>query len=88
METKRKPATPLPWRSEERGATIHRQVVVSKGLVCQVARRAGQVENAAYIAHAANAYPKLVVALREIADGRDLPMHEARELLRNLGEDA
>ena len=46
--------------------------------------------NAAYIAHAANAYPKLVEALRAVV--KDDPtigeLMDARALLRELGEDA
>ncbi len=90
MNTKHTPATPLPWSAEERGLTIHRQVVVGKGLVCQVSRRAGQAENAAYIAHACNAYPRLVEALRGCLKGRsdaDSPQFVlARALLVELGE--
>ena len=47
-------------------------------------------DNARYISHAANAYPKLVAALRdvqgcnELVDAREI----CTELLRELGEDA
>ena len=55
------------------------------------------VENAAYIAHAANAYPRLVEALRSLADSHEALEKErgsmrathtanSRRLLSELGE--
>ena len=48
----------------------------------------GTLQDAAYIAHAANAYPKLVEALREVIAGRyEADASRARALLRELGEE-
>ena len=57
--------------------------------------REAQPQDAAYIAHAANAYPKLVEALRVIAapferaDGNEFARAQelTRALLRSLGEE-
>lgn len=43
-------------------------------------------EEAAYLAKAANAYPKLIAMVREIAEGRDVEMCDARSILSDLGE--
>lgn len=50
-------------------------------------------EDARYIVHAANNYPKLVEALRNYVEALSVPLHKAvldgttgRELLRELGE--
>jgi predicted ATPase len=45
-------------------------------------------KRATYIAHAANAYPKLVEALRSVLhSGERVSMDNARALLRSLGEE-
>ena len=61
---KHKPATPLPWRtSPARSAEVQQQSGVRTiGLMGMD----GAV-NAAYIAHACNAYPRLVKAARYLA---------------------
>lgn len=89
-KTKIRPATPLPWEVDEE-ATI----CGNNSAVAFTRRResAYMDEDAAYIAHAANAYPKLVEALRalhkEAGDfyGTTKNMRKARALLRQLGED-
>jgi hypothetical protein len=48
-------------------------------------------KDAAYIVHAANSYPRLVEALKELlkdcdADLKPMGLHPARVLLRSLGE--
>lgn len=100
VKAKHQPATPLPWR-------------VSPSLPAEVQQESGihtigimgmdGAVNARYIAHAANAYPKLVEALREIETINDESAGDcrrrmgtrrgnsivvARDLLRELGEDA
>lgn len=60
--TKHQPATPLPWRvSNSRDGGF--RVVQTVAPVAQITK-IGNEANAAYIAHAANAYPQLVAALR------------------------
>lgn len=67
MSTKHTPATPIDFRAE--GNTVK---AVSHGVWFTIARclyakltRAGNEQNAAYIAHASNAYPRLVDAARK-----------------------
>ena len=101
--TAHKPATPLPFRSED--TTVK---YVTHGAWHTIARlndkkytNEANKENAAYLAHAANAYPKLVAALREyvnVVESVNNPNSfgvevrdagaPARALLRSLGEDA
>lgn len=63
--TKQKPATPLPWR------TLADQIIPDEADEC-IADCMGALEprmkNSAYIAHACNAYPKLVEALSATFD--------------------
>ena len=82
MTAKHSPATPLPWkyRVTAVGGAFAGPAEISKH------RSAGCGQDAAYLTHAGNAYPRLVETLREIADGRDLEMSEARALMRELGE--
>lgn len=95
-----KPATPLPFRAD--GVMVK---YVSHGEWRTIARAqntllipAAHEENARYLAHAANAYPRLVEALRELAyrcdgeegvreDGSNIQTYAAAALLRDLGED-
>jgi hypothetical protein len=92
MNTKHKPATALPWsvNAAQVGYTAVEAVNVRS-----VARANGgkkDRENFVYIAHSANAYPKLVGALRDVlammhpeaVDG--LIAAHAHALLRDLGE--
>ena len=92
MTTKHTPATPLPWRvSPARPAEVQQQSgTYSIGLMGM-----DGAANAAYIAHAANAYPRLVDALRglialDVVLGREFydrqTVADARALLRELGE--
>ena len=104
MTTKRKPATALPfkdgplfghdqnralfWTDTSKPGKWQRRVDAEyKGAFIE--------QDAAYIAHAANAYPQLVEALRrqcaggwQRADGQALAIAMAQDLLRYLGEDA
>jgi hypothetical protein len=101
-ETKIKPATSLPWHEYE-VAGINRWRIANSEYTVASATSTGVRErdeaNASYIAHAANAYPKLVEALRLIrdltytdAEGPELRNQNARnhcrasDLLRELGE--
>lgn len=105
METKHKPATPLPWKKSlgmpcrhpyyliRTDEETHAMRSVAK---VDIAARGGSDIDAAYIAHAANAYPKLVEALRAIVspdeDGFTILSSGNRDarritaLLRELGE--
>lgn len=106
---KHQPATPLPWhvggvKTPKRGEypaypinnAAHENIAQ-----LPIYARGGSNRDAAYIAHAANAYPKLVEALRfglraiegKMARNAGLTAHEiafrdeAEPLLRELGED-
>jgi hypothetical protein len=88
-----RPATPLPWLFGE----LSDSVMTARGhCVAQLPDHLlDDNGDLAYIAHAANAYPKLVEALRQIekapevraidANGQAL-VAIARETLRELGE--
>lgn len=111
MTTKHTPATPLPWRViEERGnrpaiyvngpLRADRTADLNSRSIAKLYNLTGWQADAAYIAHAANAYPKLVEALLECVDAieaadqpkSDLPewqrerVSNALALLRDLGE--
>ena len=99
-DTKAKPATALPWEhtgtvygyrgipyQEIRGPDVA-QYVCSEH--CGI-----REEDAAYIVHAANSYPKLVASLANCVwqmnrattfDGNTAPFDSAESLLRELGE--
>jgi hypothetical protein len=92
-----KPATKLPWhlglKQAERIVYDATGWAVCNATVYHGKEDAGDCQkNAAYIAHACNAYPKLVEALREqisqyIGDfGPDHPATKIRVLLAELGE--
>lgn len=77
------PLQPLPFST----GSIDKIISAADGeTVAQVA----SIQDAAYLVHAANAYPKLVEALRIAAEqmGHGPYGMEARALLRELGEDA
>ena len=91
--TAQKPTTPLPFRSED--TTVK---CVTHGAWHTIARlndkkytNEANKENAAYLAHAANAYPKLVAALRRILHNPNASIGgeiraETIGILRELGE--
>ncbi len=81
-----KPATPLPWdviKLRKFYAMFNLRTATQLGKL-----PSGQ--DAAYIAHACNAYPRLVEALRGMDPsaplGNELTWEKARALLRELGE--
>ena len=96
MTAKHSPATSLPWETTD----------TCSNNVFDVLRRAspssikkdiciGNAQDAAYIVHAANAYPKLIEALRVSLRVSSLPFDHAdkranperlRAILRELGE--
>lgn len=91
--TKHTPVTPLPWTVK--GASVFN----GPRKVCTAVEHIDG-DSAAYIAHAANAYPKMVEALRIIKEqtyvdaygpelrGQNQANHRrASELLRELGEE-
>ena len=91
-----KPATPLPWvaKGDEDHAFIiggNPQEILADCSIDRV-RPIEDKTNAAYIVAAANAYPRLVEALRRIAilagNGEMGPSRvaEVNHLLRDLGE--
>lgn len=93
-----KPARPLPWElvkeSAQENPFWHKaNLFAGSAGVSEMAfhNRHGQgAQNAAYIAHAANAYPRLVAVLRKCAELADhgpfIGADEAKTLLRELGE--
>ena len=97
MSTKQ-PATPLPWQVDAGGdgeieiwAPPYRRTLALVGDGLRAT--SDDTTNAAYIAHACNAYPQLVAALRgmahlaELVPGDETPVHrDARTLLAKLGE--
>jgi hypothetical protein len=97
--TKHTPATPLPWISAdcyvEAKAALAGRGIAGVGVIAETRNEdSPQADdaNASYIAHAANAYPKLVEALRAVLakDGHGLRTTgelPARALLRELGEE-
>ena len=104
MTTKHTPATPLPWETTSMVGDEWHERVVRRGWPSSELRDldCGNHQDAAYIAHAANAYPKLVEALLESADDAnraggsradlnsilDAISLRARSVLIELGEDA
>ena len=84
-----RPATALPWRASPARPAEVQQVsgVYTIGLMGM-----DGAANATYIAHAANAYPKLVEMLRNIASnewdagGATSTGKSIRTLLREIGE--
>jgi hypothetical protein len=98
-----KPATPLPWHADLRGAPKSQPRIACTaknlhGAECSSALGiVPAIADADYIAHAANAYPRLVEALRALEQacyvyGQEsqvphLPvLQQAGALLRELGE--
>jgi hypothetical protein len=87
-----KPATALPW---VQGFAGDRVTVYPRGVGVSKLARANLFDDADYIAHSANAYPKLVEALRKLeracySQGGSIahtPVLQATgALLRELGE--
>src|SRR3990167_6932700 len=91
-------AMPAPERGFNDRASVHSPhfdrpgVVSGQGSIGEIcggdAGRDGSTQNAAYISHAANAYPKLVAALSLLVNPL-APRHavsDAAALLRELGE--
>jgi hypothetical protein len=107
--TKHAPATPLPWtfRPDDaetnpywRGASIWTATGACIARLELPNAQGGGAQNGAYMFHAANAYPKLVEALRALMKmyesipvdetgrlGMRQEWHDARALLRELGEE-
>lgn len=99
---KHQPATALPWtvgpdmRGKERIFSPASDYEVARAMSRGARNARDRRTNRNYLAHAANAYPKLVDAIRrlidipevaKIAKGTDA-MRVARELLRELGEES
>ena len=92
----KQPATPLPWEHDSdtpsRNGSPRAMVFPVDDDIDNPTVVAGGIkpENAAYLTHAANAYPKLVQALRPMIEGTafitDAQVETARALLRELGE--
>lgn len=88
---KRQPATPLPWYPAYGLTTgaVHSKPLNEQSKETRLSAPNLHRSDAAYIFHAANAYPKLVEALRVIVKGWDSDTSaciNAKALLRDLGE--
>ena len=90
----KRPATPLPWTFRESGPTAY-GVLGSVHIPRERSAKHNTRDDAAYIVHAANSYPRLVEALDAILNLDAKPMDhslkekivlDARALLRSLGE--
>jgi hypothetical protein len=93
-----KPATPLPWGTERHPSQDYSFVTSrSAHWVASTANQRESQQDATYIAHACNAYPRLVETVRktirflgadEFAIDREQRkvLDQARALLRELGE--
>jgi hypothetical protein len=80
-----KPATPLPWQANDRCIDTMGTEQPALATLCH----GSPEQNADYIAHACNAYPKLVEALRNVMRSdkfKAAAEFDARLLLRELGE--
>lgn len=94
MATNNKPATALPWEYWEStnadDPAYNRIDGATHAGVANIAAWADGAQDAAYIVHAANAYPELVAALRACIHNDQNNMRagsaEARALLAKLGE--
>lgn len=86
-----KPSTPLPWKMMDQDFRI---VVGADDKVTADVRALPGFDDAAYIVHAANSYPKLVAAITKWAEARNGTAvmallkagDEMTALLRELGE--
>ena len=88
--TTKKPATPLPWITEydERGTCFLRGADLRPGNAVMNTRRTAGKLNVAYIAHACNAYPQLVAALRALVKDANQHLVHWTTLYRALRESA
>jgi hypothetical protein len=82
---KHKPRTPLPWTFNKHSGYVFAQAEGQHTVVARADRSPGDT---GYATHAANAYPKLVEALRACEDGSLEGLMRAKALLRELGEAA
>ena len=87
-----KPATALPWRYQAEGR-VQFGILGSARLPAPSSAVANYHADAAYIAHSANAYPRLVEALGDalrvsdpLGDSQEGWCVRSRALLRELGE--
>lgn len=86
MRTNNQPATSLPWSVQYIAARP--QIVAGNAIIASMLLVRESDDDAAYIAHAVNAYPKLVKALRFFSDQPryGVELDSARAILRELGE--
>ena len=85
---KHTPETPLPWYVELDPETDEPSLYDDKAAIHHDSNRLAdgiEPKDAAYTAHAANAYPRLIEALRKVAIGKPYAERSA-DLLRELGE--
>jgi hypothetical protein len=87
------PETPLPWQNtgDVDNSQVYRDVFrVREGGADFVAEACISTQDASYIVHACNAYPKLVEFLQRIASESRVAgwvtTRDAIELLKELGE--
>ena len=86
--TAKQPATPLPWTYQEE-ARVQFGILGSARLPAPHSTSKNNQADAAYIAHACNAYPRLVDFVRQVASENRGPRGAAADaLLHELGENA
>ena len=87
-----KPATPLPWSTagtQGKGYTVWAGNTILFQAANARSGNAAAIKDAAYIVAAANNYPRLVAALKDVLSAHKFdgsPMNKARALLSELGE--
>lgn len=98
-KVKVEPATALPWIfAESRGVVASIATAMPRDIAMMTVRQTAEL-NAAYLCHAANAYPKLVEALKNLIPVAEetckqwpnddcflTPTEAARKALQELGE--
>ena len=88
-KTKHQPATPLPWSIDSNSSFERTQIVSGNTRIMHAPTTINfPIGNLKFAVHAANAYPKLVAALRayRITYPLDAYADTTETLLRELGE--
>jgi hypothetical protein len=87
----KRPATPLPWEWLPNEGQFIVTPEPTRAIIAEIPCQGAQAQDGAYLVHAANSYPRLVEALRELlldceVDLLPTDKHPARALLKELGE--
>ena len=90
--TANKPATPLPWSISPDGRkwiycdATKDHIFLGNAVTKTDGEDEIAIPNAAYLVHAANAYPKLITALKRATMDETVDVGGCLKLLRELGE--